>query len=118
MMAKTNHLRGLVVLAALTLAAGLLVAVVAGKPAQASFPGANGLIAFESDRHSPTDPNTGRLIPNYEIYTMKAKDEENNETDAPEPDGNGDKLTRLTTTDANIRDRYPSWSPDGKRSPS
>lgn len=53
MMAKTNYLRGSVVLGAVALAVGLLALVVAGKPAQASFPGGNGLMAFVSDRDTP-----------------------------------------------------------------
>lgn len=55
--------------------------------AQATFPGANGKIAFESNRDG-----------NYELYTM-------------EPDGSG--VTRLTDNPADDVD--PAWSPDGTR---
>ena len=49
---------------------------------------------------------------NGDIYVMDAKDEVNNETRAPEPDGNGDNVVRLTNNPAN--DHRPKWSPDGK----
>jgi Tol biopolymer transport system component len=70
---------------AIALAFGLLA--LAG-PAQASFPGANGKIAFESDRSSG-----GTFA---DIYTMKS-------------DGSG--VTRLTTDSSSD----PAWSPDGQR---
>ena len=72
-MARTNHLRGLVVLAVAALAASLLL-VVAGKPAQASFPGLNNdLIAFTSDLGSTKDPNTGVVTLNDDIYVTNER---------------------------------------------
>jgi TolB protein len=62
------------------------VALVA--PAQATFPGNNGKIAFHSDRDG-----------NYEIYTQNF-------------DGTG-TAARLTNNAAN--DFYPNWSPDGAK---
>jgi Tol biopolymer transport system component len=56
-------------------------------PASGAYPGANGLIAFHSDRDG-----------NQEIYVMQA-------------DGTGQ--TRLTTNGAT--DSAPAWSPDGTR---
>jgi hypothetical protein len=46
------------------LAAGVLVlaVVVAVKPARAAFPGANGKIAFTSDRVTPANPTGDREI--------------------------------------------------------
>ena len=73
-------------LALLTLA--LLVRISAGgDTAGAAFPGANGKIAFASDRDG-----------NYEIYVMNA-------------DGSGQ--TNLTNNPAD--DHAPAWSPDGSR---
>jgi Tol biopolymer transport system component len=66
------------------------VAVIATlEPAQASFPGKNGKIAFVSTR--------GGGAPN--IYTIGFR---------------GDNLTRLTDIDR-VRDSSPSWSADGKK---
>ena len=74
----------------------LLAALCVAAPAQASFPGANGKIAFSSTRDG-----------NYEIYTMN-------------PDGS--QQTRLThdqpadVSPTNPRfDLAPSWSPDGTK---
>jgi len=78
------------VLASITLAlllgsgAALLNAV---KPAEATFSGKNGEIAFQSDRGS-----------NYEIYTMTR---------------NGKKIAKLTANPADDED--PAFSPNGKR---
>src|SRR5829696_8559554 len=78
------------VLASITLAlllgsgAALLNAV---KPAEATFSGKNGKIAFQSDRGS-----------NYEIYTMTR---------------NGNKIKKLTTNPADDED--PDFSPNGKK---
>jgi Tol biopolymer transport system component len=77
-------------LGAVALAASLIVVVV-GKPAQASFPGPNGAIAFESNRDG-----------NFEIYAGD---------DAPESATN--KPRRLTNNPK--ADRWPSWSEDGKK---
>ena len=81
------------ILAALALlmliALGLLSSSVGpGKPnAEAAFPGANGKIAFHSNRDG-----------NFEIYTMNA---------------DGSRQTRLTDNLAS--DFRPTWSPDGSR---
>ena len=62
----------------------------------------DGKIAFNSNRNG-----------NHEIYVMDAKDEVNNETGDPTPDGNGDNLKRLT---ANIATEFqPVFSPDGAK---
>ena len=78
--------------------AGLLLAALAGtaREAQATFAGANGLIAFASDR------TTGEGVDNpegdFEIFTMNR---------------DGTSLTQLTENAASDFD--PEWSPDGKR---
>ena len=64
-----------------------LAALAAAESAAATFPGTNGKIAFVSDRDG-----------DEEIFVMN-------------PDGSGQtQLTHNTTLD-----RYPNWSPDGKR---
>jgi len=72
----------------LTVMAGLLLALAAASPAHAAFPGANGKIAFESNRDG-----------NVEVYTMN-------------PDGSAQ--ARITNS-APYADRMPAWSPDGKQ---
>ena len=57
-------------------------------PAESAFPGANGKIAFQSNRDDP----------NHEIYSMN-------------PDGSG--VARLTNISA--ADQRPSWSADGNK---
>ena len=89
-MAKANDFRVLLVMAAAALAAALLVLVAAGKPAQAAFPGLNGLIVFTSDRDS-----TDEAV-NDDIYAMNS---------------DGSKTIRLTTDPA--FDQFPALSPDG-----
>src|SRR4051812_12184740 len=69
------------------LAAASLGALVLSAPAQAAFPGADGKIAFASDRDG---------VP--QIYTMR-------------PDGS--EVTRLTFDD--VDDERPAWSPDGTK---
>jgi Tol biopolymer transport system component len=80
--------------------AGVLVstfvcALALGSSAQAAFPGANGKIAFASDRDQPNPQRFG--LPS-EIYTVN-------------PDGSGE--TNLTQNPAD--DTQPAWSPDGSR---
>ena len=83
----------LALLAAAALAAGLS-ALVGIKPAEAAFPGANGLIAFSSNRSIASgDPSTS----DSEIFT------------AP-PIGD---LTQLTKN--SNRDYSPTWSADGTK---
>src|SRR5215204_2291651 len=82
--------RTVLVLASMTLAlllgsgTALLNAV---KPAEATFPGKNGKIAFQSDRGG-----------SYDIYTMTR---------------NGTEIDNLTTNPADNED--PAFSPDGKK---
>ena len=66
-----------------------LVAVVQGD-AKAAFPGANGLIVFQSNRDSPF------FDPRFDIYVMNA-------------DGSGQ--TRLTTEEGS----FPAWSHNGSK---
>jgi hypothetical protein len=66
---------------------GVLALLAFAAPAHAAFPGADGKIAFETNRAG-----------NYQIYTVS-------------PDGSG--LTRLTNNSAH--DLRPAWSPDGKK---
>ena len=68
-------------------AALVLLALVSAAPAQATFPGSNGSIAFESTRDG-----------NVEIYVMNS---------------DGDDETRLTNNA--VDDRQPAWSPNGER---
>lgn len=85
--------------AALVLAGGL--AVQAG-PAQATFPGSNGKIAFVSLRDDPYGGTRCNDYPNpscnAEIYVMNA---------------DGTRQTRLTHNTAG--DLAPAWSPDGRQ---
>ena len=79
-------------MAALATAVAMLAAVgvlglVEGRPAEATFPGKNGKIAFQSDRGG-----------SYEIYTMNR---------------NGNKIDKLTTN--TTEDEDPAFSPDGKK---
>src|SRR5215210_226152 len=77
------------------LAAGVLMlaAAVTAKPAEAAFPGANGKIAFTSDRVTLANPTGDR-----EIFTMN-------------PNGTG--VTQLT--DNTEPDYSPAFSADGTR---
>jgi Tol biopolymer transport system component len=81
---NTRLVAVLVVALASVLAASVL-ALVAARTAEAAFPGGNGKIAFQSDRHGPV-----------EIYAMTP----------------GETATRITTSN-NSYD--PSYSPDGRR---
>src|SRR4051812_350981 len=74
--------------AAVLVGVSLLAVGAFAPPAQATFPGGNGKIAFHSDRDG-----------NYEVYTQAY-------------DGTG-TATRLTNNAAN--DFYPNWSPDGAK---
>jgi len=91
---KRFRLRVLVLLAAVVLAAGLLL--LKTKPAEATFPGDNGRIAFVSDRTTGAgvDNPTGDL----EVFTINL---------------NGTGLTQLTFN--TVSDSTPNWSPDGTR---
>ena len=72
---------------AAALAAVGVLGLVEVLPAEATFPGKNGEIAFQSDRGG-----------SYEIYTMNR---------------NGTKIDKLTTNPA--PDEDPAFSPDGKK---
>src|SRR5688500_8321278 len=76
--------------AARTALVALVVVLLAAAPAGATFPGANGLIAFDS---------FGRDGPDGDIFTVA-------------PDGSG--LTNLTSASPTA-DRYAYWSADGTR---
>jgi dipeptidyl aminopeptidase/acylaminoacyl peptidase len=84
--AKSNHLGALATAVAVLAAVGVL-GLVGVRPAEATFPGKNGKIAFQSDRGG-----------SYEIYTMNR---------------NGNKIDKLTTNRA--EDEDPAFSPDGKK---
>src|SRR5215207_2133945 len=79
-LAKSTYL---VALATAVVVLGLIEA----QPAEATFPGKNGKIAFQSDAGG-----------NYDIYTMNR---------------NGEKIAKLTTNPADDED--PAFSPDGKK---
>ena len=68
-------------------ACAALAALVLTSPAHAAFPGANGLLAFNSNRDG-----------DFELFTMP-----------------GDGLQQLQRTNNTDSDRKPVWSPDGKR---
>jgi len=92
-MLKSDGLRRVTTFAAGLVLAALVVLWVV-RPAEAAFPGANGLIVFASNMTTGTGVNnpTG----DYEIFTM-----------TPE----GASVTQLTTNTA--FDFAPAWSPDG-----
>ncbi|HEU0114998.1 MAG TPA: hypothetical protein VFQ80_09985, partial [Thermomicrobiales bacterium] len=62
------------------------------RPAQAAYPGRNGLIAFSSNRVTGDNPEG-----DFEIFTM---------------DGAGGNIAQLTKNDQD--DVLPAWSPNGK----
>src|SRR5215208_3478009 len=89
-MSRTNRLGALAAAVGVLLAVGLLrliLLAVEAEPAEATFPGKNGKIAFQSDGGG-----------NYEIYTMNR---------------NGKKINKLTTNRA--PDEDPAFSPNGKK---
>jgi dipeptidyl aminopeptidase/acylaminoacyl peptidase len=83
--AKSNHLGALATAVAVLVEVGVL-GLVQVRPAEATFPGKNGKIAFQSDRGG-----------SYEIYTMNR---------------NGNKIDKLTTN--TTEDEDPAFSPNGK----
>ena len=85
-MAKSTHLVALATAAA-ALAAVVLLGLIEAQPAEATFPGKNSKIAFQSDRSG-----------SYDIYTRTC---------------NGKKIAKLTTNRA--PDEDPAFSPNGKR---
>jgi Tol biopolymer transport system component len=84
---RRTYLGALAPAVAATLAAVGVLGLVEMRPAEATFPGKNGKIAFQSDAGG-----------NYEIYTMNR---------------NGEKIAKLTTNPADDED--PAFSPDGKK---
>src|SRR5215211_2095178 len=102
------------------------------KPAEATFSGKNGMIAFQSDRGGSYDIYTMNRNGNKidKLTTNRAEDEDpafspNGKTIAFTSDRRGDndiytmsvkgrRLVRLTTNTKKF-DRDPSWSPDGKK---
>src|SRR5215212_1039234 len=89
---RLNHLRATllaVAAAGLLAAVGLFVVILYAQPAEANFPGKPGKIAY-----------AGQDAPNgdYEIYTINAS-------------GGGKKPLTDNSTD----DRYPAYSPSGKK---
>jgi Tol biopolymer transport system component len=84
---------------AAALAAGILALVTLVEPAEAAFPGANGRIAFVSDRLTTGNPiPPGQTSPDYEIFTMK-------------PDGTNIQQATFNTA----IDTSPSFSADGTK---
>jgi WD40-like Beta Propeller Repeat len=89
-MAKTNHFGALAAAAGTLVAVGLVVLimmVVEARPAEATFPGNNGRIAF-----------VGQGVLDSHIFTI-------------DPDGSG--LDKISTRP--FYDSDPAWSPDGKK---
>jgi dipeptidyl aminopeptidase/acylaminoacyl peptidase len=104
---------------------------VAPPAAQASFPGANGRIAFSSDRsgdfeiytinpdgsdlkrltNAPGSDGVARWSPDGTKLTFSSDREGNAEIYTMNADGSGE--TRLTSNPA--QDSLPSWSPDGTK---
>ena len=89
----TDRFRALWLIAAVALAAGVLLVLGEIKPAEAAFPGTNGLIVFTSNRITTANP-TG----DAEIYTI-------------DPTNPSSSLTQLT--DNTAADFDPAWSPNG-----
>jgi len=87
--AKSNHLGALATAVAVLAAVGVL-GLVGVRPAEATFPGKNGKIAFRSNRDDNSD-----------IYTMNADRTKRA------------RVVRLTTDPA--LDEDPAFSPDGKK---
>src|SRR5215203_479550 len=85
-LAKSTYLVALATAVA-ALAAVVVLGLIEAQPAEATFPGKNGKIAFQSDAGG-----------NYDIYTMNR---------------NGEKIAKLTTNPADDED--PAFSPNGKR---
>ncbi len=86
-MAKSDYLGALATAVMATLVAVGVLGLVEGRSAEATFPGKNGKIAFQSDRGG-----------DHEIYTMNA---------------DGTKIVKLTTNPT--EDEDPAFSPDGKK---
>jgi len=88
-MAKSNHLGALAAAAGMLVAVGLLLLLVAvqAQPAEATFPGLPGKIAYAGSDGTDT-----------EIFTIN-------------PNGGG----RVKVTNNDTPDSEPSYSPDGKK---
>jgi len=92
-MAKTNHWGALAAAAGALVAVGLVLlivlVIVEARPAEATFPGKPGKIAYSGDEGTNGEP---------EIYTIS-------------PGGGG----KLKVTDNTTNDYEPSYSPSGKK---
>lgn len=137
-MTKTNHF-GICAVAFALAALGAMLLLAATKPAEATFPGENGVISFESERSSEegdhsniysiapdgtdetmlTDPATWDNNPSYSadgsgIVFDSVRD---GNTEIYKMDADGENETRLTEdTDPFFTfDGEPSLSPDGSR---
>src|ERR687898_756737 len=89
-MAKTNHWGALATAAGTLVAVGLVVllmVVVEARPAEATFPGKTGKIAYDADDGQ-----------DYEIYTINS--------------GGGSKLQLTDNATGNLE---PNYSPSGKK---
>jgi TolB protein len=86
---------------ALTFAAAGLSGLVFAAPAQATFPGSNGRIAFsQGDLIAPIGGESGDLSSHSQVFTIN-------------PDGSG--LEQLTHVAQDQGAGSPDWSPDGER---
>jgi TolB protein len=113
--------------------APLLLVLAAGPAARATFPGANGLIAFSRFTHGQTDlwtvdadgtshrlTDTARGREGHadwnadgtEIAFLRCAPGEFSNCDIWSMNADGTGRTRLTTTDI-AQETWPSWSPDG-----
>jgi Tol biopolymer transport system component len=95
----TIHRRGARVL--ISVAVLTLFGVLFAAPANATFPGSNGRIAFsQGDLIAPIGGEGGDLSAHSQVFTIK-------------PDGSG--LKQLTHVAADQGAASPDWSPDGER---
>jgi len=133
--------RTCLIVALATITAASLVALAGSKPAEASFPGNNGVVAFASARITPQNPE-GDLeiflyVPGSGTVSQLTS---NNEIDAGptwSPDGtklaftssrdsnpgfnfevytmNADGSNQTRLTNSSSTDEHPAWSPDGTK---
>jgi len=120
---ETKHSRLLVVAA--TTVVALCLALIGALPGEAAFPGANGPIAFQSDRDGPQEIYT--ITPGGTANRITFSTNSSDPTISPDgsriafvnanqitvmnADGSG--VTPLTSTSTSKQD--PAWSPDGTR---
>lgn len=122
---EAKRFSSVLVVGATTVVALCLAALIRGGPADAAFPGANGPIAFQSDRDGPVEIYT--ITPggtaNRITFSTNSSDPaispdgariafvNNNQIVVMNADGSG--ITPLTTTSTAKQD--PTWSPDGTK---